>query len=329
MGTGIGISIIKSILKKLDHTFKIKSIVGKGTKFKIIIKNIIERTYDELRVLASETLKSINSPNISKAETEMFEINKMKNSYFINYDDNSLINIKNNPPRPNNKNLRKKNSKNVLNEYFNVDNVDKKKNLNDNLINYNSNLKLSPFGSGIRRDGFSSNHNLLAGLTNQSIDDSSFEGSLNNYSILKKEKEKVKHKHKILLVDDCELMRKSNIKIFNGLENFNSNCEIIEGSDEIDILKYIMDDQLRGNKIDLILSDENMEYLQGSMAFSILKSLESQQKIKKINKFSLTAFSDEETLLEMKNNGSDEIFYKPLSIKNAKSIFQKISDTAC
>jgi CheY-like chemotaxis protein len=163
-------------------------------------------------------------------------------------------------------------------------------------------------------------NNSNSNIENQSLTDSCSE---NFVKIVKLE---VKQKIKILLVDDSELMRKSNIRAFNKIENFNSNFEIIEGKDGIDILKYIMDDQKQENQINLILSDENMQYLQGSKAYSILKELEYHNKIQKIKKFSLTAFSDEATLLEMKNNGSDEIFNKPLTLKVAKSILERISN---
>jgi len=135
-----------------------------------------------------------------------------------------------------------------------------------------------------------------------------------------------KQKFKILIIEDSELIRKSIVKVFNGIENFKDNFELIEGCDGIDTLKIIMDDQRQGNKILGIISDENMEYLHGSKAFYILKEFESHKKIKFIKKFSLTAFSDEQTIKDMKNNGSDEIFIKPLSSCNAKKILSLISD---
>ena len=87
-----------------------------------------------------------------------------------------------------------------------------------------------------------------------------------------------------------------------------------------------MDDQREGNTILGIVSDENMAYLQGSKAFFILRELERQHKIKPVKKITLTAFSDQASVVEMKNNGSDEVYNKPLSINNAKLILSQITN---
>jgi CheY-like chemotaxis protein len=135
-----------------------------------------------------------------------------------------------------------------------------------------------------------------------------------------------KAKSKILVVDDSELMRKSVVKIFRNIPNFNDNFELLEGDDGIDILKIIMDDQREGNTILGIVSDENMSYLQGSKAFFILREFEEQHKIKPVKKITLTAFSDEASLVEMKNNGSDQVYNKPLSKNDAKLILSQITN---
>jgi CheY-like chemotaxis protein len=118
-------------------------------------------------------------------------------------------------------------------------------------------------------------------------------------------------------------MRKSVVNLFLQRSNFLENFEIIEGLDGIDILYLIKNDQTLLNSIFLIISDENMEYLCGSEAFKILVNFEKLKKIKKTVKISLTAFSDPDTLTEMKNNGSDEIFQKPISLANINSIYDK------
>jgi CheY-like chemotaxis protein len=127
----------------------------------------------------------------------------------------------------------------------------------------------------------------------------------------------------ILIVDDCEMIRKTVIRLFKQIPKFNESYQIIEGSDGIDIINLIQKDQKNGNKIALVISDENMEYMTGSKAFCILKELEGQKKIKAIPKISLTAFSNENTLNEIKEMGCDRIYNKPISLKILKELYSE------
>ena len=86
-------------------------------------------------------------------------------------------------------------------------------------------------------------------------------------------------KEKILIIDDSEIIRKSVIKLFSQLKKFDEKYEIIQGSDGIDTLYMIKNDQMNGNKIVMIISDENMEFMQGSDSFKILTEFEKQKKI--------------------------------------------------
>jgi len=53
----------------------------------------------------------------------------------------------------------------------------------------------------------------------------------------------------------------------------------LEGSDGIDTLKFIMDDQKNNNMIKCIITDELMEFVDGSLSISILRQLEKENKI--------------------------------------------------
>jgi CheY-like chemotaxis protein len=151
---------------------------------------------------------------------------------------------------------------------------------------------------------------------NQSNSSINKSGGINNENIPKI------NKLKVLIIDDCNLLRRTVVTLFNKLEGFKDRYEIIEGADGIDILNIIKTDQKEGNKIVLIISDENMEYMTGSSAFSILRDLERNKKIKKIKKFSLTAFSDEVSLNDIKAKGCDKIYNKPINYNNVKEIYQ-------
>ena len=144
-----------------------------------------------------------------------------------------------------------------------------------------------------------------------------FSNSLNNNSI----NHYFDQSNKILVVDDSSTMRKSviNLLIKNNFLKEN-NFKFLEGQDGIDMIKLITDDQLRGNYIKIVITDENMEYMNGSKAISILKDMEKIKKIKRHYYVSLTAFSDDETKYDLMKKGANLVITKPLS----NSILEKV-----
>ena len=91
------------------------------------------------------------------------------------------------------------------------------------------------------------------------------------------------NKIEIMVVDDSLIIRNSlTNSVKNCLKKIGIKATIVEGQDGIDILKYIKEDQEKGNQVKLVFSDENMNYLNGSEAVSQLKKLESQSKFKSI-----------------------------------------------
>ena len=344
MGTGIGILLVKSIMKKLNHVLNIESTYLKGSKFEIIIKDIEKNKSDnEPENVIFNNNQFINNQksnnNINTNEklvdtTVMFNIND-QNSSFINYDYNTLP-----------KQYPLKNDESIKN-YIYKKKIPTKKNKNSNIVlksKIQSNLvqiNVSDSNSKfIELDKINyTNGNFISGLSNCIEElNSSYESSdsnnrmnsinFNNIDFDESFNSNIDdifinnnfEKNKILIVDDSKLIRKSTIKVFNQIPEFNFKFDVIEGTDGIDILKLIKDDQMNGNLIKLIISDENMEFMEGSTAFRILKDLEDQRKIKPIKKYSVTAFAGQIALNNMKMNGIDEIFNKPLSLETAKSI---------
>ena len=109
--------------------------------------------------------------------------------------------------------------------------------------------------------------------------------------------------------DDSAPLRKS---VCNIIKNYVETCfQPIECEDGIDILKVIKDDF--NEDIKIIITDENMEYMSGSRTISILKNLERNNKIAKYFIVSLTAFSDEQTIKEIKDKGANMVIEKPLT----------------
>lgn len=117
---------------------------------------------------------------------------------------------------------------------------------------------------------------------------------------------------KILVVDDNQHIRYSIIKLLQDIFfSYDKNYEIVEALDGIDILKSVMDDQKNRNSIKCILTDESMEYMNGSQAIEIIRKMEQQNKIKRTNIISVTSFEDEYNRELILDKGADYIVEKP------------------
>lgn len=133
---------------------------------------------------------------------------------------------------------------------------------------------------------------------------------------------------KILVVDDNRFTRMALVKLVKTLvTKLNLNLDIIEGFDGIDVLKNIIDDQKSNeNLIKCILTDECMDYIDGSKSMEILKELEISNKIKPIPKVSITSFDDENTNQFLLEKGADYVLNKPCSSYSLEKIFIEIFD---
>ena len=107
-------------------------------------------------------------------------------------------------------------------------------------------------------------------------------------------------------------------------KDISTEYDPIETYDGVDLLIKVVEDQQVGNLIDIIITDENMEYMSGSTAVSIMRDWEKCNKIKKIFIISLTAFADEITLNEIKNKGSDLVLIKPLCQSSLNKLFHDL-----
>ncbi len=101
------------------------------------------------------------------------------------------------------------------------------------------------------------------------------------------------------------------------------NFEVIIGSDGIDILSEIRADQNKDNSIKLIITDENMDYLNGSEAIQLLANLVKNGKIKPVDIISSTCHEDEQTKLLLANSGSKMQISKPVNKKELVNAFKQ------
>ena len=79
-------------------------------------------------------------------------------------------------------------------------------------------------------------------------------------------------KPKILLIEDNKLINDSTKTILlRIITELNLDNEIVQLNDGVDIIKQVMDDQFNGWLIKCVITDENIEYMNGSEAVKILK----------------------------------------------------------
>lgn len=137
----------------------------------------------------------------------------------------------------------------------------------------------------------------------------------------------ISSKREILVVDDNTLIRTSLINNINKyLVNYSldSYVTVVSGSDGIDIVKSVIADQHKGNKIDLIFSDLIMEFLNGDEAVSILMRLEKEGKMKRLPAFvCFTALDDEDSKEKLMAQGFNLVVNKEVQLDKLEPILNK------
>lgn len=122
-------------------------------------------------------------------------------------------------------------------------------------------------------------------------------------------------KKKILIVDDNEILLQTLHKMLLKLmEKNEEEYEIITASDGLDILKYIIEDQFKGNLIKCVITDENMEFINGLEAVQILSNLQRRNKIKKISVLFSSSFEDNYKFSHLFDELNCEFLAKPVNI---------------
>lgn len=120
----------------------------------------------------------------------------------------------------------------------------------------------------------------------------------------------------ILLADDNQIINNANKNILEQiLAEKNCNMDIILCFDGSEILKYLFKDSFK-NKIKYIITDENMELLNGSDAIRMIRFLESKNIFNKIKIISLSCHEDLNVIDSLFQAGADHVLVKPL-IKSA------------
>jgi signal transduction histidine kinase len=126
----------------------------------------------------------------------------------------------------------------------------------------------------------------------------------------------------VIVVDDEINTRQSTVRLLTKyLKEKSYNAIIVEASDGIECLYKYMLLYKEGKRIDFILSDESMEFMNGGTCAQILSNLYETRNLNAIPFFLLSAY---ESLYFGKNSGVSSIFSKPLRKQNIGEILKSV-----
>jgi CheY-like chemotaxis protein len=128
----------------------------------------------------------------------------------------------------------------------------------------------------------------------------------------------------VIVVDDEVVTRQSTIRqLEKYLRGRNWETNILEAGDGIECLHLYYRLIKEGKKIDFILSDETMIYMNGMVSANIVYDIEVNKNIPHVLFYILTAYED--LTLGYANRAIDGIFSKPLRKQNIDEIINKIN----
>jgi response regulator RpfG family c-di-GMP phosphodiesterase len=143
----------------------------------------------------------------------------------------------------------------------------------------------------------------------------------NQIKIINKNDEKVT----FLIVDDNSIINDSMKRLLNMvLDKENIEYEIIMLNDGFDILRILLTNmKIKENNL-YIFTDENMDFLSGSDAISLVRVWEKMEKIsKKINIISITCHEDPKIVNHILSKGADLVLAKPITKTLIKTTLKK------
>ena len=118
----------------------------------------------------------------------------------------------------------------------------------------------------------------------------------------------------IILVDDNDIINQSNKKILSEfLKENNLIYELIMGNDGLDIIKLVLKYENKYNLIKFIITDENMDYYQGTEAIAFIRKFEKIKKLINTKIISLTCHEDVNIINNIIKIGANSVLSKPLT----------------
>lgn len=118
----------------------------------------------------------------------------------------------------------------------------------------------------------------------------------------------------IIICDDSKIILNSLHKLLLSIPGVSESHRIVLAYDGLELINKVVDISIEKGTISLIISDESMEFINGSLAMNILKSIESKGKLRKCKaNVCLTAFDEDYSNSNLLKSGFDMCLSKPVS----------------
>lgn len=134
-----------------------------------------------------------------------------------------------------------------------------------------------------------------------------------------------KPKFRILIVDDDSIIRKSLIKYVNKYsEDMNMSVDIKEADNSVSCLNLIYNYFTQNKFFDIIIIDEIMPLVKGSLIIELLKNLYNEENFKKPYIMSYTILDNPNMKEAILAKGADCIVTKPIQYKTFIDIIEGV-----
>ncbi len=310
-GSGLGLSVVKDIVKILGKDFKVESKYNKGTRISFLLNKNINK-YKELTntLLKTDSIQQKNLVNLIEASTAPLTTNNDSN---VNLNTKNTIFPKNN----NSEELTKRETfllvKPIDNHTLQTT-IQYSKKIDNNFLEiskkYINNKRRSSFNilNRARMSAFVKpfNFQLPKIPLNETFVDLS--------NIVEKKKIYA------LVVEDEQVLRNCNINIITKYFNERGiDVSIEESNDGIECIYKIYKGFIKEIKYQFIVTDEQMNTMNGNMMTNIIRALIDEKRFYPIKIYSSSGnnFIDD----NFKKN-YEGVFPKPLTIENVADIFK-------
>jgi signal transduction histidine kinase len=130
-------------------------------------------------------------------------------------------------------------------------------------------------------------------IFNSDIIDEIYKNDISDSSSKSDEEEDMVYDYCVLIVEDELVLRKAHAQLLQSFfSNIRKTVQIIECEDGADALYQIYTCNKNGKQIDLILSDESMNFMRGSLLYQNLKNLIKENVLKEQNFYLVTSYEN-------------------------------------
>lgn len=307
-GSGLGLCIVKDILEAFHIQIRYKSTIGKGTEFWFDLDNFMEKNteiIDQKLFITESLLKMMNEINSGLKD------NQIDSQQFDEIEEENIISNKDQDSDSSDYESTDKKEKSK-NKYLNSkEKVIYSKTTNQLSINKKHTSNLRDLRNVSNINGSFSTFKLMRSLSQTQCTQ-----SIQNNIFFKKPSKK----YNIFICDD---ERQTAISTQNLLNKYFKKKSIPESfpdifivPDGIQCLFQTYQFYLQDNSVNLILMDQNMPFLSGSVICSLIKSI---RKLDKTAIYLITSEDYRDNLCKEANG----IYSKPLKFSDIESILHQ------